>query len=135
MSLRLCLFSFLGERIVDLKTARRIRGLTQLEIERQTGIFQSKISREESGLRILNIDERRRLEAFLDLPINWNSKQINWNSKQDEDLTTEQIKTISTAIHILRLKAETALLRRLGKLKCNRDMYTMAKNILDRLEL
>ncbi|RPJ54804.1 MAG: XRE family transcriptional regulator [Dehalococcoidia bacterium] len=78
-----------------LKEARLAAGKTQLDIQRDTGIFQTKLSLEENGSRSLTVLEMMTLERHLGTEINW---------VQQNPLTPEQQAELSQAIFNMSVK-------------------------------
>ena len=57
---------------MDLITARFITNKSQSDIERETGVFQTKLSRfEKSGVECIRDDEKKIIEKYLGVKINW----------------------------------------------------------------
>jgi transcriptional regulator with XRE-family HTH domain len=67
-----------------LREARLAAGKTQLDIERETGIFQSKISREENGIRCLTVLEMIAVEKALSAEVDWIPRHPLTNAQQEE---------------------------------------------------
>lgn len=70
--------------MMTLRDARLAKGRTQLDIQRDLGIFQTKISREESGIRTLTILEMKALETYLGSEINWVPQRSLTNIQLEE---------------------------------------------------
>ena len=70
---------------MTLQEARVSAGLHQNELHRRSGVFQTKISREESGERCLRLDERLALEEALGLP-----DGIDWGEPSPVELTPKE---------------------------------------------
>ncbi len=56
---------------MDFKSARFYTNKTQLQIERDTGVFASRISRYEKYGIQLRDDEKRKIEKYLKVEIHW----------------------------------------------------------------
>lgn len=54
---------------LDLRTARFLRGVTQLQIEKDLGIAQSKISTHERGIKRLTQKDKEKLRGYLALNV------------------------------------------------------------------
>jgi transcriptional regulator with XRE-family HTH domain len=70
-----------------LREARIESGKTQLDMQRDTGIFQTKISREENGIRTLTVLEMMAIEKYLHAEIDWvprSSLTANQQAELDE---------------------------------------------------
>lgn len=50
---------------MDLKSIRFVKGMTQVELQRRSGVFQSRISLAEKGTLKLRNGEKRELENAL----------------------------------------------------------------------
>lgn len=55
---------------MNLRTARFIRGITQIELQARSGVFQSRLSLFERGYAYPTGVEKQRIEAVLG-PIDW----------------------------------------------------------------
>ncbi len=78
-----------------MKTLRETRidaGKTQLDIQRDIGIFQTKISREENGIRTLTVLEMKAIEKYLGAEIDWVPRS---------NLTANQHAKLSRAIFVM----------------------------------
>jgi transcriptional regulator with XRE-family HTH domain len=78
-----------------MKTLRETRiatGKTQLDIQRDIGIFQTKISREENGIRTLTVLEMKAIEKYLGAEIDWVTHS---------PLTANQHAKLSSAIFVM----------------------------------
>ncbi len=69
---------------MNLKEARFLKGLTQMDLQRMTGVFQPRISQEERGRKILREDEKRRIEQVLGL-----EGAIDWGGNKNVSLQYE----------------------------------------------
>ena len=62
---------YLGGIPMNLKETRFFKKITQYELEKISGVFQSRISNAERGIIHLNKREKRKIETALDCPIDW----------------------------------------------------------------
>jgi transcriptional regulator with XRE-family HTH domain len=67
-----------------LREARLAAEKTQLDLQRVTGIFQTKISQEENGIRTLTVLEMMTLEKALSTEIDWVPKRSLTANQQVE---------------------------------------------------
>ncbi len=78
-----------------MKTLRETRidaGKTQLDIQRDIGIFQTKISREENGIRTLTVLEMMAIEKYLGAEIDWVPRSnLTANQQAELDATMLQM--------------------------------------------
>lgn len=75
-----------------LREARKASRKTQLDIQRETGICQTKLSLEENGIRALTVTEMMKLEKYLGTEINW---------VLHNPITTQQQKELGAAISLM----------------------------------
>lgn len=78
-----------------LREARISAGQTQLDIQRVTGISQTKQSLEENGHRGMNVQEKLTIERHLGAEINWNTQSQPLTPEQQSELTSALIKIYS----------------------------------------
>jgi transcriptional regulator with XRE-family HTH domain len=67
-----------------LKEARLAANKSQLDLQRETGISQTKLSLEENGNRALTVLEMMLLEKHLGTEINWTPENPLTSAQQDE---------------------------------------------------
>ena len=59
-----------GERLINLKVARKKKGLTQKKLAELVGVSVATINRIETGKQILKIDMLNKLANVLEIPVN-----------------------------------------------------------------
>ena len=63
-------FHFWG-LLMNLKTARFFKGITQTELQSRSGVFQSRISLFEKGYAQPTTKERTRIDEALGITVDW----------------------------------------------------------------
>ena len=56
---------------MDMRVARLLANRKQLELQKSTGIHQSRISAIENNLVVPTATEKKKIEKALDCPIDW----------------------------------------------------------------
>jgi transcriptional regulator with XRE-family HTH domain len=120
-------------RMVDLRTARFLRGKSQLSLEAETGVFQSKISRfEKHGIKCLTNNEKTKLQKALKLQIDWDATVKFNNPLEDPKLTDEEKGEIQTFLNFLMLKADPVnVVHWLSSYKTGHAVYEAVKQAME----
>jgi transcriptional regulator with XRE-family HTH domain len=114
---------------VDLRTARFLRGKSQSDIERETGVFQSKLSRfEKSGIKCLREDEKGKVENYLGLKINWDQDPV-----PDIPLSDDELEDVRFTIDLLLRQDELATVEWISQYKTSREAFNACKDIINNI--
>lgn len=64
---------------MNLREARKLRNVSQMELQEKCGIWQTHLSQHESGKRPLDKSDQRKIESYLNLrnAIDWNVAHKN----------------------------------------------------------
>jgi len=115
---------------MDLRTARYFRAKSQNDLERETGVFQSKVSRfERSGIQCLREDEKQKIEAALGLKIDWDYQEPNGAEK----VTQEELDEIKPFIELLVSKEPLKTVEWLAGFQTLRGVYEAVKELMDKV--
>jgi len=115
---------------MDLRTARYFRDKSQNDLERETGVFQSKISRfERSGIQCLREDEKQKIEAALGLKINWDNQEPSGVQR----VMQEELDEIKPFIELLASKDPVRTAEWLAGFKTLRATYEAVKELMDKV--
>lgn len=74
-----------------LLQTRKAAKLTQMDLERETGIFQTKLSREEQGISACTFSEKIQLEQFFGTSIDWVSSDKSISDSERTQLKMEML--------------------------------------------
>ena len=103
---------------MDLITARLLTKKSQSEIERKTGVFQTKLSRfEKNGIECIREDENEKIEKYLGLRINW---EVNDDSMS---LTQQELNTTKSFIDHFMKRDEDATRKWVSNHETSTDLY------------
>ena len=103
---------------MDLITARLITNKSQLDIERDTGVFQTKLSRfEKSGIECIRDDEKKKIEKYLELNINWETE------KGKPSLTAQEWSATKSFINHFMKKHPEETKKWITNYKTSRDLH------------
>ncbi len=112
----------------NLKIARLFNGKSQNDIEKFTGVFQSKISRYEAGIQCLTQKDKKKIESFLQFPINWDSQE----HQAIGQLSENERNVIRLAFNILKANLTTnEFFEWVSSYKSIRDLYKGSKDLID----
>lgn len=104
---------------MNLAMARFITNKTQLDIQANTGVFQTKLSRFENyKIDCLRLDEKRKIENYLGLKIDWNLQQ------KDDPLNRLEKSEIKFFLnYIKKAKGEKETMTWLNSFESDRELY------------
>ncbi len=82
---------------MNLKTIRFLTGKSQYDVEAGTGIFQTLLSRyEKSGLDCLSDKDKKKINRYLGIKVDWSTRPEETNS-----LTREELKELKLFVDLL----------------------------------
>lgn len=112
---------------MDLITARFITNKSQQNVEKKTGVFQTKLSRfEKNGTKCIRDDEKKKIEKYLGFKINWIPE------KQTKPLTKDEQEAIEPFIKdFTRIRGERETRIWLKSFKSGREIYNAVMDIIN----